>query len=325
MPTPQSVHIDSALSRFSVGVIENANKVFGGFFPITPVDHKSDKYHVVDRNPFVRGDSQPLIPGQESAGHTFTLSQDNFNCVTYAEHSDVFSEDLANADNPRMIEEGATRMATENLLLSHEQRFASTYFKTGVWGTDVTIATKWDNYASSDPLADIETGIEAIILNGGRPVGTQLKLLLGRQVWKFLKNHPQLIARVSGSGSVSDPARMTQQVLAGLLGLDAIVVADSVQATNAAGAAETYGFLFGKHALLAVVGQNGEGDFLASAGRLFSFKGVNGGAVNGDIASVEIFDESLRHLHKVRYETKMSVDFKVTGAKLGYFMNAAVS
>lgn len=325
MPIGQQVHIDSALSRFSVGVMEAAEKVFGSFFPITPVDQLSNKYHVVDRNPFMRGDSQPLIPGKESAGHDFTLSNDNYNCVTYGEHADVFDQDLRNADNPRLIEEGASRLATVNLLLSHEQRFQTGYFKTGVWGTDVTITNKWDTKAGSDPLADVDTGVETLLLNGGRPEGAMLKLLCGWQVWKALKNHPVIVDRVKAGGSPGSPAKVTRQAVAQLMDIDELVVADSVQATNPVGAAETYGFVFGKHALLAYVGRNGEGDFMASAGRLFAWRGVNGGTVNGDSVAIEVFDASLAHLHKVRYEAKMSVDFKVTGAKLGYFMNAAVS
>ena len=325
MPTSQSVHIDSALSRFSVGVMERAGKVFGSFFPITPVDHLSDKYHVVARNPFLRGDSQPLGPGKESAGHDFTLSQDNFNCVIFGEHADVFTADLNNADNPRLIEEGASRMASTNLLLTHEQRFAAGYFKTGVWGTDLTPANKWDSYGTSDPLSELETAIETLLVNGGRPDGAMLKLLLGYRTWKFLKNHPILLERVKAGGTSASPAMVSKQALAELLAIDEVVVADSVQATNAAGAAETYDFIFGKHALLAFVGQNGEGDFMASAGRLFAYKGVNQGSINDQIVAISIFDVSLAHLHKVRYEAQMAVDFKVTGAKLGYFINAAIS
>jgi hypothetical protein len=325
MPIGQQVHIDSALSRFSVGVLESARKVFGSFFPITPVDNLSNKYHTVDRNPFLRGDSLPLQPGKESSGHEFTLSNDNYNCVTYGEHADVFDQDLANADNPRLIEEGASRLATINLLLTHEQRFQSKYFKTGVWGTDVTVSNKWDTKASSDPLSDVYTGIETLLKNGGRPDGAMLKLLVGWPVWKALIQHPVILDRIKAGGSPGSPARVTREAVAALMEIDELVVAESVNATNAVGAAETYDFIFGKHALLAFVGKNGEGDFMASAGRLFAFKGVNAGNVSEDTVAIEIFDASLAHLHKVRYEAKMSVDFKVTGSKLGYFLNAAVS
>jgi hypothetical protein len=311
MPTSQSVHIDSALSRFSVGVMERAGRVFGSFFPITPVDHASNKYHVIARNPFLRGDSQPLGPGKESAGHDFTLSSDNYNCVEYGEHADVFTSDLNNADFPMMIEQGASRLATTNLLLTHEQRFASGYFKTGVWGTDLTVANKWDSYGTSDPITDIETAIETVLLNGGRPDGALLKLLLGYRVWKYVKNHPLIIDRVRAGGSSDAPARVTKQAFAELFGLDEVVVSDAVQATNADGVTEAYDFIFGKHALLAFVGQNGEGDFMASAGRLFAYKGVNQGQVNQETVQIQIFDQSLAHLHKVRYEARMAVDFKV--------------
>lgn len=324
MPVPmQQVHIDGPLSMFSVGVIEESRRVFGGFFPVTPVDHLSDKYHVIDRNPFLRGDSQPRIPGQESAGHTFTLAQDNYIAVRYDEHADVDWDKLKNADNPRMLEEGATRLAVENLMITQEVAFAASFFVPSVWGTTVVGGVgfdKWSNKATSDPIGDIETGRRAVRLVGGKSPN---RLLLGWDAWVALKHHPAIIARIIAGGSSSSPAVVTKQAVAAVLEIDEIVVAESVRATNAVGLAATYDFIFGKHALLAFTGQNGEGDFMASAGRIFAWRGTNEGAVDDMGRTIAVVQFDLPERRVTRYEPGMAVAFKITGAPLGYFFQDA--
>ena len=319
----QELHIDAPLSTFSVGVIEESPRVFGGFFPITPVDHLSNRYYVIDRNPFVRGDSQPRALGKESTGHVFTMSTDNYNCVRYDEHADVDWDKLRNADNPQMLEEGATRLATENLLMTQEVLFATRFFAGSIWGTtDIggTNFVTWDNKASSDPVADVERARRAIKVNGGKLPN---KLLLGWDAWVALKHHPLIIERIKAGGTPGSPAVVSKQAVAAVFELEEIVVAEAVKATNAVGAAETYDFVFGKHALLAYVGASGEGDFMASAGRIFAWKGVNEGGVDemGQTVAVTQFDMEERRI--TRYEPGMALDFKVTGSKLGYFFQGA--
>jgi len=321
----QEVHIDAPLSTFSVGVIEESPRVFGGFFPVTPTEHLSDKYQIIDRNPFLRGDSQPRIVGQESTGHVMTLSLDNFNCTRYDEHTDVDWDKIRNADNPRMLEEAATRLAVENLLMTQEVLFATRFFVPSVWGTTIVGGagfTKWSDAASSNPIADVEAGRRAIRLGGGKLPN---KLLLGWDAWVALKTHPTIMERIVAGGTPGSPAIITKQAVAAVFELDEIIVAEAVKATNPVGAAETYDFVFGKHALLAYVGANGEGDFMASAGRIFAWKGTNEGAVDemGRTVAVTQFDIVERRI--TRYEPGMALDFKITGTKLGYFLQDAAA
>lgn len=317
MPPIQDVHIDQALSNFAVGVLEDGERVAGGFFPVTEVDALSNKYFVLDRQAFVRGDARPRDPMQESAGTDFTLSNDNYNCVPYAMHADMDQMKLANADNPRMYEEGATRVATENLLLSLEVIWASRFFTTGIWGTDVVGNTnfpQWSNKAGSDPIADIETGKRTVLVNGGKKANA---LLCGYDVWYALKNHPLFVDRVKHTSSDA----VTAAIIARLLELDKIVVASAVKATNAPGATEAYDFVFGKHALLAYVGKSGEGEFMASAGRIFAWKGMNPGVFGAETATVKRLEMPLKKA--VRFETETALDYKTSGSKLGYFFSGA--
>jgi len=320
MPTAQSVHIDRALSDFSIGIIQEPNRrVAGDFFPITETDHKSDKYHILDRNPFARGDAKPRGPNEESAGFEFTLSDDSFAVKEFALHTDVPAQTLANADPQarRLIEEARTRLVTENILLTHEVEWTTKYFTTGVWGTDEVGGTafpRWDDYANSDPVKDVDRARRAIIIDGGKVPNA---ILVGYDVWTALKNHPFFVDRIK---HVSDQA-ISQDIVARFLEVDKLIVASAVKATNAVGAAATYDFVLGKNALLAHVGPAGSGEFMASAGRIFAWRGTGGPGANM-VAAVSVID---RPLHKsVRYEVEMNWDDKVTGAQLGYFFSLAV-
>jgi hypothetical protein len=326
MPPLQDVHIDQAQSNFADGVLqEPGNHVAGSFFPITEVDHLSDKYHVLDRNPFMRGDAKPRGSNQESAGFDFTLSQDNFNCVPYAEHTDVDRRKLQNADNPRLLEEAATRLVVDNLLLTYEIDWAARFFAASKWGKDYTgVASgptgdqflRWDD-ANSDPEKDVDRGRREVLITGGKLPN---KLLVGFDVWMALKRHPKIVDRIKHTSK--EP--VTEQLVASLFGLQQIVVCQSAKATNPVGQAETYDFVHGKHALLAYVGMNGEGDFMPSAGRIFAWKGLNPGGVGpAQAISVEVIDKPL---HKaVRYEVETNWDAKITGQKLATFFITAVA
>lgn len=325
MPTMQDVHIDAALSDFAFGVLQdNKNHVAGGFFPIEPVDQLSNKYYTLPRNLFSRGDARARKGNEESAGFDFDLSTDNYNCIPYGMHTDVDLRKLANADNRRLYEQAATRLVVDNLLLTHEIAWAADFFATSKWGTDYTgVASaptgnqflQW-NDANSDPEKDVDKASRGIIVNGGRKPN---KMLVGYDVFLALKKHPKFVDRIKYTSS--DP--VTAQLIAKLLGLDALIVAMSTKATNAVGAAETYDFVHGKAALLAHVSESGDGELVPSAGRIFAWNEVNPGSLKSRTIAVSRIPKPL---HKAeRYEAEVNWGHKVTGSQLGAFFATAVA
>ena len=320
MPVRQDVHLDRALSDFSLGVLQDeSGYVAGSVFPFVDVDKLSDRYYILGRNPFARGDAKPRGANQESAGFEFDLSNDSYACQVYALHTDLDGKLLRNADDPRLIEESAVRLVTNNLRLTFEVAWAERFFKPGVWGTTVSGVNanptpgqfrRWSDYASSDPKRDIKQGIRMVKLAGGL---TPNVLLLGFDVWQALQDHPQLVDRIK---FVSDQV-ISQQIAARLLGVDRIVVTDAVKATNAAGAPESYGFVHGKHALLCFAAPN-PGPLSPSAGFVFAWRGVN----NGQTVAVKRIDKPLTDA--TRLEAEVSWDAKITGVQLGYFYEQAV-
>ena len=50
-----------------------------------------------------------------------------------------------------------------NAHLRQEIQWAADYFTSGVWGTDKTPTALWDDYANSDPVGDVRTGIATVL------------------------------------------------------------------------------------------------------------------------------------------------------------------
>ena len=325
MPQPSinNVHIDAILTNISVAYLQNQdNFIADKVFPVIPVDKKSDKYFTYTKNDWFRDEAQRRAPGTESAGGGYNLSTGTYSCDVFAFHKDVDDQTLANADSPLNPLRESAEFVTRRLMLRRELQFVTDFFTTGVWASDVTGVTgtpgageakKWSDYAASDPIADIEAGKAQILGNTGMEANT---LVLGYDVFKSLKNHPDLVDRIKYTSSQT----ITTDMLAAMFDIPRVMVAKAVKATNAEGASEAYGFAFGKNALLTHVAPN-PGLLTPSAGYTFAWTGVSGG-LGQTIGTSQFRMESIK---SDRIEAEMAFDNKVIGSDLGYFWSSIVA
>lgn len=321
MPQPHinSVHIDAILTNISVAYLQNQdNFIADKVFPVIPVDKKSDKYFTYTKNDWFRDEAQRRAPGTESAGGGYNLSTGTYSCDVWAFHKDVDDQTLANADAPLTPLRESAEFVTRRLMLRRELQFVSDFFTTGVWGTDVNLGVaggpaQWSDYTSSDPINDIEVGKAEILGNTGMEANT---LVLGYDVFKALKNHPDIVDRIKYTSSQT----ITTDMLASMFDVPRVIVAKAVKATNKEGAADAYDFAFGKGALLTHVAPT-PGLLTPSAGYTFAWTGVSGG-LGQTIGTSQFRMEAIK---SDRIEAEMAFDNKVIGADLGYFFNGAVA
>lgn len=325
MPQPSinQVHIDAILTNISVAYMQKAeNFIAAQVFPVVPVDKKSNKYFTYTKNDWFRDEAQRRAPGTESAGGGYNLSIDTYSADVYAFHKDVDDQTLANADTPLNPLREASEFVTRRLLLRREVQFITDYMTTGIWATDSTGVAgtptagqfrQWNDYANSDPIEEIEAAKEAILSTTGMEGNT---LVLGYQVFRQLKNHPDVVDRYK----YTTASVITEDMLARLFGVDRILVAKSVKATNNEGAAQAYAFNFGKAACLLHVAAN-PGLMTPSAGYIFGWTGVSGGL--GQIIGTSNF--RMEWLKASRIEAEVAFDNKVVASDLGYFMATAVA
>lgn len=321
-PTISDVHIDAILTNISVAYMQRAeNMIADKVFPVVPVDKKSNKYFTYDKNDWFRDEAQRRAPGTESSGGGYNLSTDTYSADVFAFHKDVDDQTLANADTPLNPLREAAEFVTSRLLLRREIQFISDFMTTGVWATDATgVAAsptgdefvQWSDYTNSDPIEDIEEAKEDILSTTGYEANT---LVLGYQAYRQLKNHPDIVDRYKYTTS----SVITEEMLARLFGVNRILVAKSVRATNDEGLAPAMGFNFGKSACLLHVAPN-PGLMTPSAGYIFAWTGVSGG-LNATIGTSQFRMESLK---AARIEAEVAFDNKVVADDLGYFFASCV-
>jgi hypothetical protein len=322
-PNLNSVHVDAILTNISVAYLQNQdNFIADKVFPIVPVDKKSDKFFTYTKNDWFRDEAQRRADATESAGGGYNLGTGSYSADVYAFHKDVGDQLLANADAPLNPLREATEFVTRRMLLRKELQFVSDFFTTGVWGDDVDGVAgvpssgetkQWSDYTSSDPIDDIEAAKSEILANTGMEANT---LVLGYEVFRQLKNHPDLVDRIKYTSSQT----ITTDMLARMFDIDRVLVAKAVKASNNEGAAEAYSFAYGKGALLAHVAPT-PGLLTPSAGYTFSWTGVSGGI--GSTIGVSSF--RMDSLRAERVEAEMAFDNKVIASDLGYFWNTIVA
>lgn len=313
-PTQNQVHIDAILTNISVAYMQKAeNFIANKIFPIVPVDKQSDKFFTYTKNDWFRDEAQRRADATESAGGGYNLSTDSYNAEVWAFHKDVGDQTRANADAPINVDREAVEFITSRLLLKMETEFVSSYFTSGIWATDDTPANLWSDYTNSDPLNDVEDAKRAILSTTGFEPNT---LVLGYDVFKELKNHPDLVDRIKYTSS----SVITTDMIARMFDVDRVVVSKAVKATNNEGATGAYDFTAGKNALLCYSAPS-PGLLQPSAGYIMSWTGVSGG-LGQTIGSSRFRMESVK---ADRIEAEMAFDMKVVAADLGYFFASVVS
>lgn len=313
-PTQQDVHVDAMLTNISVAYLQSQDAYIASkVFPIVPVQKQSDKYWTFPKNDWFRDEVRKRADSTESAGGGFTLSTDNYFCDVWAFHKDIGAQTLANADAGVDLERNTVQFLTQRMLLRQEIQWVTDFFTTSKWATDVTPANLWSDYSASDPIEDIETGKEAILSVTGLFPNT---LVVGYQVYRKLKNHPDIIDRIK----YTTAQNVTPQLLARMFEVENFYVAQAIKATNLEGETAAYAFAHGKHALLCHVAPT-PGLMTPSAGYTFGWSGVSGGL--GTSIGVSSFD--LRNIKSTRYEAEMAWSNKIVSNDLGYFFNGAVA
>lgn len=313
-PTRNDWNVDVPLTNISIAYQQSAdNFIADKVFPVVPVNKRSDKYYIYTKNDWMRDEAEKRPPSTESAGSGYNISTDTYFAPTYAIHKDIDNKDMAEQIAPLDFLRDSTQWVTQMLMLRREIQWVADFFTTSIWQTDVTPGNLWSDFVLSDPITDIETGKETILQNTGFEPNV---LVLGYQVWRQLKHHPDIVDRykhVSG-GSI------TTEMVAALLEIDRVMVAKAVKATNVEKETAVQAFTAGKNALLAY--SNPTPSLLQpSAGYVFGWTGLNGGmGVNSRIRQFE-----LQRLDSVRVEGEMAFDMKAVATDLGYFFSAVVA
>lgn len=326
-PTRGDVHVNKPLTNISIAFMQEArNFVSDTVFPNIPVPNVSDRYYTYDRGYFNRDEMQERAPGTESAGSGYAVDNTpTYYCKVYAFHHDVPDQVRSNADSPVQPDRDATQLVSQKALIKREKLWVARYFQPALWTFDVDGVAgvpgagqvlQWSD-ANSTPIEDIAAAMDAVLEETGFLPN---KLIVGRQVWTALKNHPDIIDRVKYGQTPGGTAKISLQALADLFEVEQIVVMNAIENTSKEGAANNHAFIGGKKALL-VYAAPSPGLQVPTAGYTFSWSGFLGaGAMGGRIKKFR-----MEELESDRVEIQMAFDQKLVSADLGYFFDTIVA
>lgn len=316
-PTAGDVHVSRPLTNISVAYIQRAtNFVSTKVFPVVPVTYQFDKYWTYDRTFWFRTEAQKRKAGAESAGAEYAVSTSSYQAEIRSIHHDIPDPVRANADPALNLDRDATELATLHLLLRREKDWVTAFFATSKWtgGTsaDPTPSPKWDD-AAGTPIEDITAqAISVAEKTGYKPN----KLVLGPEAFDKLRHHPDILDRIK----YTQRAIVTTELLAAVFDVDEVLVPMATENTAAEGVAGSYGFLYGKSALL-VYAAPAPGLMTPSGGYTFAWTGYSGAGPDGQ--RMKRF--RLEQLASDRVEGEMAYDQQVVGADLGCFFQSVVS
>ena len=284
MPKMQDAHIDRAMTNISVAYLQDASAFIADkVFPIVPVRRQSDVFYVYNKGDFMRDEAQVRGAGTESAGGDYGVAaSDPYHCRKHAFHYDVTEEERANYDEPLNADTDATEFVSQKMLIRREMEWASKFFKTGVWGTEITgtdsnpssgQAIKW-NLATSNPILDITNAAVQMASETGYRPNT---LVLSPFAFNALKNHEDILDRIK----YTQKGIVTTDLLATLFEVQHVYVAWSVVNSAAKGATDSVSFIMGKHALLCYANPS-PALRKPSAGYIFAWTGLEGAGAYGN-------------------------------------------
>lgn len=319
-PTPGDQHIDRMLTNVSIAYMQNPNVfVADKVFPILPVNFKSDKIAIFDKQPWMRSQALPRGISTESAGGGYTVTTTSYAAEVYAIHKDVDDQVRANADQPFGPDRNATQWVTQQLLLQREVKFMSDFFAASKWTTewagsgsasDYAAETflYWDN-TSATPIDDVlaaQTKVQK--LAGMRPN----VMVIQREVYDALKTCTQIVNRIQYTSAASIDTAM----LARLFEMDAIYIAEAVYDSASEGNAAVQSFIAGTHAMLAFRTSTPALE-MPSAGYIPTWTGYLGAGAFGN----RIKKFRMEHLNSDRVEGELAYDMLITCADAGMFFN----
>lgn len=325
MPTMQNAHIDRALTNVSVAYLQDASAFIADkVFPIVPVKRQSDIFYVYNKGDFMRDEAQVRGAGTESAGGDYGVEASTpYFCRKHAFHKDVTAEERANYDDPLDANTDATDFVSQKMLIRREMEWASKYFTTGVWGTEITgVASgatdgqtiQWDQ-ATSNPIKDItEASVNMAAETGFKPN----KLVLSPAAFNALKNHEDILDRIK----YTQRGIVTTDLLATLFEVKEVHVAWAVVNSARKGEADNVGFIMGKHALLCYA-EPKPALRKPSAGYIFAWTGLEGSGAYGN--RIVRLPMDMLGLGTERVEGEIAFDAKKICADLGVFFKDIVA
>ncbi len=231
LPTINDVRpVNPVLTDLSIG-FKNERFLWDKIAPAKESSEKSGTFIVYTRDYWFRR----VTGGKRAPDGTYTrvgygVTSDTFNCLERGFEKLLDDATRKASQTPEELSVMDLQFLTNLIQMELEKDIAAACFVTSVWGTSTTLSGtgQWSDFDVSDPIANCETAKRTIRRNTGAKPNV---LFLGALAWEKLKEHPLILDKYKHT----QKAIMTEELVAAVLGLDELVVGDSVENTAAEG------------------------------------------------------------------------------------------
>jgi hypothetical protein len=232
-PTMRDVRpVDPVLTNLSFG-FRNERFLYDQIAPNYRSSEKSGRYTIFTRDYWFRrqgGATRAATSPYLRLGYGVEFA--TFDTVEIGFEKVLGDPIRASSQTPEDLQRVDVEFLVNQLQMEMEVQAAAELFVTGVWGTSTTLTgtNQWSDYANSDPIADSDLAIRTILRNTGARPNT---LFVGLVGWEKLKEHPLVLDKYKHTQT----AIMTPQLVAAVLGIQTLVVGDTVRNTANEGSA----------------------------------------------------------------------------------------
>jgi hypothetical protein len=309
-PTASQVHHDGILQNITI-MYRNKKYINEEIAPVIPVEFASDYYYEFTKADFYRDTADYRAPGTSSNRNGFGTSKTKYNCKEISQSTDLPDEIYANADSVLQIDKSKTDFCTEKIMLKKERMAESLFMTTSNWDNSATPTNTWDDYVNSDPVTDIETAIDALEYCN--------TAIMAKDVWKKLKHHPALLAKLSNNTKrILTPSDFQE-----LFEIEKLFIGIARYNTELQGQTASYSDIWTKDMWLGYI-TNTPGLMEPTATYTFSwdYTGSSGNELKGTRGVRRWRDENV---HSDIIEAYESFDMKSVGSDLGYVLEDAIN
>jgi hypothetical protein len=251
MPTHAQVHADRPLSNFAVEY-RNDKLIADMCSPFVPVNNKSDSYYIYTKRDRFTLPETIRGPKAEANEVDWSTSTSSYGCIDHALREFLPDALVANSDPGVDPRRRTTGFLTDLLLLAYERVIASKVTTASnyasAYKTALTGADRWNQGATSDPIANVDTAKAACFLDPNT-------MIMGKEVWNQLKRHPAILDHIKGGATTDRPSLVTLELVAEIFELDRVLVGSAKYNSANKGATASYSYVWGKDCVLAYIDQ----------------------------------------------------------------------
>ncbi len=329
MPIAPEAHVDTYLTNLAVDYYNDADQFIAGkVFPTIPVDDATGLYMKWPKGYFLRDEMRERPLGERARRIQYRTDKGQYVCIEEAVSHAIDDRQRPRSTSPTINpldpDEAAMRLLTQQGLIHQERKWVSSYFRTGVWTTDLTGRSSSPgaseflqfDQAGADPADTIGLWQDNMAEMGARPGNT---LVLGRAVLRALKRNP----------AIKDAIKYTQRgiidldILAAYLGVDRIFVPGGIQNVAAEGQADDIEFIVPPRSALLAYANPTPSRQEPSAGYTFAWTGLVPGLTNAFGGVISRYREDQEHSDV--FEIRVAGDQDIVAPDMGVFLANAVA